>query len=285
MLGTVVLNYVNYDETIRCVDSLLSQQDVDYHIIVVENGSNNESEKILKDRYDGNQLITVVATHENLGFARGMNVGIDYLREMGCDFIFLANSDLVFESDTSMSDMVKAYRPGVGAISPIIVNTDGRPAVYITFKKKFMRLRMVKTFLEGIIKKIKKKLSKGKTPAKKKEYGHERAAIKPGVLNDKYEITGSGYMLTPDFFAHYSRLYPETFLGGEEYTTILYLDKSGLKTCWAETVPIIHKHGASTPKDITSDKTIYNGVKKAGFGKIIKLFPMTESEINKRYAK
>ena len=46
-IGVVVLNYKNYNETINCVNSLLGQSNVDLEIVIVENGSNNDSEKVL----------------------------------------------------------------------------------------------------------------------------------------------------------------------------------------------------------------------------------------------
>ena len=43
IVGIVVLNYKNFNETIECVNSLLLQREVLLTIVVVENGSENES--------------------------------------------------------------------------------------------------------------------------------------------------------------------------------------------------------------------------------------------------
>ena len=39
IVGVVVLNYVKFNETIECVNSLLAQKDVLLTIAIVENGS------------------------------------------------------------------------------------------------------------------------------------------------------------------------------------------------------------------------------------------------------
>jgi GT2 family glycosyltransferase len=277
MVGIVVLNYVQYDETIRCVDSLLEQQNVDFYIAVVDNGSGNESFSVLYEKYKDAEKVEVVETSKNLGFAKGMNYGINILLEKGCDFVFLANSDLVFDGSDILNKMVSSYEPGIGAICPAIRNTDGGQAVYITFKDKWLYLRMLKTFINGTLKNFKRKRYTSSKPSAYREIEQT------GLLTDRYIITGSGYMLTPAFFEHYPCLYPETFLGLEEYATIIYLKKSGLKTFMAKTEPIIHKHGASTPKDYKTYASIYRGAKKSGYSKIIKLFFMTESGIKRKY--
>ena len=42
-IGIVVLNYKNFHETIECVKSILLQKDVFFNIVIVDNGSSNES--------------------------------------------------------------------------------------------------------------------------------------------------------------------------------------------------------------------------------------------------
>ena len=80
-IGIVVLNYVNYSETIKCVSSLLKQENVSARIVIVENGSGNESAERLRGAFDGEKTVTVVDTGKNLGYAKGNNIGIKHLQE------------------------------------------------------------------------------------------------------------------------------------------------------------------------------------------------------------
>ena len=50
-LAIVVLNYLNYKDTIECVDSILEMQYSICGIVIVENGSHNESWRMLKKIY------------------------------------------------------------------------------------------------------------------------------------------------------------------------------------------------------------------------------------------
>lgn len=44
----IILNYINYEETYVCVQSVLGQNYKNYNIVIVENGSNNCSYQYLK---------------------------------------------------------------------------------------------------------------------------------------------------------------------------------------------------------------------------------------------
>ena len=287
-VGVVVLNYNRYDETIRCVESLLTQSDINLKIVIVENGSSNESLERLEDKFEDFSNITLLSSDENLGFAKGMNLGIDHLRSENVGFIFLANSDLIFTEQHILYDMLKMNKPGVGVICPFIQNTDGSYGVNCSFKKKLLWARICKTFIEGEFKWFKRRIIKKRYPdgksvnlkPKPKPQAKGRENI---VLTDKFVVTGSGYMYTPQFFEVYSRMYPCTFLYNEEYATCLYLQKAGLSTAWADTKPIIHKHGASTPAKSSQSKEFVKKIHKGGRRTIIRLMFMSKEEIIKRY--
>ena len=62
--------------TKECVDTLLKVfAGRKFHIVIVDNGSANETGLKLKEQYADNSNITVLINKENLGFAKGNNVG------------------------------------------------------------------------------------------------------------------------------------------------------------------------------------------------------------------
>ena len=146
-IGIVVLNYVNYSETIKCVSSLLKQENVSARIVIVENGSGNESAERLRGAFDGEETVTVVDTGKNLGYAKGNNIGIQRLQEEGIQRIFLANSDLEFRNPDTLRQILAACEPGVGLITPVIINPDGSAAPRVVYKKKYLYLRIAKHVL------------------------------------------------------------------------------------------------------------------------------------------
>lgn len=78
----VILNYKTYEEAAACAESILSTQTwKNMHIVIVDNGSGNGSEEWLVEHFIDEKRVRVIASGENLGFARGNNLGIRYARE------------------------------------------------------------------------------------------------------------------------------------------------------------------------------------------------------------
>lgn len=79
----VVLNWNRPDDTLGCLDSLskLILDDIDLTVVVVDNASSDDSVERIK-KFKGSFKLCVLENSENLGFAEGNNIGIDYsLRE------------------------------------------------------------------------------------------------------------------------------------------------------------------------------------------------------------
>ena len=91
----VILHYKTDRDTIECVESIRSKIDTaGYRIVIVDNASANGSYEALQKEYSGADDIALISNSENLGFARGLNVGIDYARKhFDPDFIALINND------------------------------------------------------------------------------------------------------------------------------------------------------------------------------------------------
>jgi GT2 family glycosyltransferase len=86
-----------------CLDSLLAQTQA-HSLIVVENGSVDGSVEFLADKYPG---VTVLAQPKNLGFAGGVNVGIRFAIDQGCDYVALFNNDAVADKNW-LTELVSA---------------------------------------------------------------------------------------------------------------------------------------------------------------------------------
>lgn len=78
----VILHYNTIDKTIQCISSVLKQKiqsiKTDVKIIIVDNGSLNNSGKILQKKYKTNKAVHIIIEKENHGFARGNNIGYQY---------------------------------------------------------------------------------------------------------------------------------------------------------------------------------------------------------------
>ncbi len=92
----VVLNYNGSKDTTECVQSLLRLNYSNYKVLIVDNGSTDESIKILKSAFPE---ITLIETGRNLGFAGGSNTGIRRALADGAEYILLLNNDTVVDPE------------------------------------------------------------------------------------------------------------------------------------------------------------------------------------------
>lgn len=89
-VAIIILNWNGIKDTLECLSSLKKVPYPDKEIIIVDNGSTDESVKVLKKQFPE---YTLIETGENLGFAGGNNVGIQYALEKNFDSVFLLNND------------------------------------------------------------------------------------------------------------------------------------------------------------------------------------------------
>lgn len=121
--GTVSLIIVNYnacDCIVACVSSAINQVD---EVIVVDNASSDGSVAQLQDVFSGDRRLKIVRNRENLGFAAGCNIGVDF--SAGSHLFFL-NPDCVLAPD-SVKRLLRVLddRRDVGMVGGLLVNPDG----------------------------------------------------------------------------------------------------------------------------------------------------------------
>lgn len=280
---SVVLNYISYNDTIKCVDLLKVQTYKNHEIIIVDNGSKNESYNILRDRYFDDENVYLLKSNENLGFAKGNNIGINYARnKLKADYVFVVNSDILVKK-TLLSEIIKINYSGIGVISPTVYTVDGEyqlPAINtddINFEidKTIKAIKLAKIINIPIINLI------YDIYLKIKGSGNKNNQL---LLGKKYAIQGCSFFLTPLFFKYYNQLFDRTFLYWEEINLIYYLDKVGLGAIIVETTPVIHLESQSVKKlinrNIKKKKLNYS---IESMRESLPLFEMNYKEIKKKY--
>lgn len=245
-IGVVILNYNTWIDTVECVQSFQAQIYDNLSIVIVDNGSSDQSVRELRKISSMFENVYLIQSNTNLGFAKGNNIGIRYAREsLRCNSVIVINSDTVVQS-TFVQEMSAAIEPGVSVISPYVVRRDGNvqpPAVNTDNIRKEIIRTIIMNCLSEILNSVVFRGIYGKYRERKRP---KIKSLQTSIIPKKYFIQGCAYMLTEDFFQHYTQLYPNTFLYWEELNLLYYVCKCGTHTKYIYTSPVLHKVAVST---------------------------------------
>ncbi len=103
---TIVLNWNGWRDTSACLSSLSQLRYENHEIIVVDNGSTDNSVRHLKNEFPS---LTLIETGMNLGFAAGCNIGIRRAFAGGADFVWLLNNDTAVDAGALQALVGKAH--------------------------------------------------------------------------------------------------------------------------------------------------------------------------------
>lgn len=123
-LTIVIVNYNVKDYLAQCLDSLrVALKDIDAEIVVVDNCSSDGSVEYISSRYPE---VRMIASKENLGFAKGNNLAI---RQSESKYVLLLNPDTVVKEQTidKALEFMDAH-PMSGAVGVEMLNADGTRA-------------------------------------------------------------------------------------------------------------------------------------------------------------
>jgi GT2 family glycosyltransferase len=114
-VAIVILNWNNLDDTLGCIESLRRSSYRNCRMVVVDNGSTDGSQAGLREIPD----IDLVEIEHNIGPTRGQNVGVKRALEDSCDYVVLANNDIVVHEEM-IARLVAAAEadPLVGIAAP-----------------------------------------------------------------------------------------------------------------------------------------------------------------------
>jgi GT2 family glycosyltransferase len=113
----ILLNWNGWRDTLACVESCRKLTWPNYRLVIVDNGSTDGSEAILRERGGD---VEILQTGHNLGFAGGNNVGIRHALAQGADYVWLLNNDTLVDPD---------------ALTALVLATEADPAVSMAGSK------------------------------------------------------------------------------------------------------------------------------------------------------
>lgn len=257
----VFTNFNNSQLSIQAINSIWKIEGISNpYIIIVDNKSEQSERKILEDFVDINinKNLHVLFLNENIGYFPGLNIGIEFIRNIEKDFKYtiIGNNDLVFQKDLyfkllNSSDSYVSYP----VISPNLVTLNGihqNPHVLrststlrkLIYDLYFSNYYIAKSIL--LIARITKKITK------RKDSDNHKCS---GVIKMGY---GACYILTQTFFSNFNKLYAPSFLMGEEAFLNFQICSKGLEIYYDSNIEILHYDHATIGKIPAKEMWLYS---------------------------
>lgn len=255
LVDIIVLNYNNWRDTLVCLESLLKLKFNNFRIIVVDNGSTDNSYENISKWAEGQveaelpsfyplspavkpiqyskisegsanfhtEQLTILSNNQNYGYAGGNNIGIQYSIKCGTPFIWILNNDTLVTKDC-LSELLKFYQE--------------TPKAGIVGSKMFYFHKP--NCLQGVGGKFNKFTGTGSHIGEnEKDYGKYDSA------NIDYPI-GASVFTSKEFIERVGLMNEEYFLYYEEIDWSIRAIQHGYEIAFCPNSKIYHKEGATT---------------------------------------
>ncbi len=233
-LSIIIVSWNCRDLLRKCLVSLEEYHpDNDWEVIVVDNNSQDGTKELL-DVYDSKMEFKVLLFDENLGFARGNNMGLDYVRS---EYVLFLNPDTEI-IDNSLQKMIDFMdeNPQIAAIGPKLLNSD----------KTIQRsVRKFPTLFSQILVLLKLHNFVPRLPTLKKYFQLDFDYNKTQEVD---QVMGAALMIRKnilDKVSSFDEGYKRIF---EEVDLCFRVKKAGFKLYYFADAQIIHHKGASFSK-------------------------------------
>lgn len=267
----VILHYMTIQDTQKCIDSIITTIEYDnYSIVVVDNGSTNSSGAELEKAYAENEKIKIIILKENLGFAKGNNLGYQYAKKKEkAELIIILNSDTIINDSKFINKILESYKNDKFYIlGPDIITLEGEhqnPLRNRRLTKREVEKRIFNKTIFLIYYKLKKILRVGDNfNVLEKLFEKTSQKIRLNVQYKKFRedvvLQGACLIYSYDYIKNEENAFvSDTFMYGEEDLLAHFCSVMHYKMVYNPKIRIVHMDGSSTKKTCknTLDKNIF----------------------------
>lgn len=121
-IAITMATHNNINLTTKCIDSILKRNSSEISIVIIDNGSTDNTVEILNKNYP---MIHVVKNSVNFGCAPAWNQGITACKTLNPDYIFLTQNDVMFSKNCF--DILSQFleeNDDIEIVSPICLNNN-----------------------------------------------------------------------------------------------------------------------------------------------------------------
>ncbi len=224
MVVCVVVNWNGWRDTLACLETLACQTAQPLHVVVVDNGSTDDSvERVsawIRQPRSCLAVFSLVQSTANLGFARGANLGIERALRMDADFVWLLNNDTECPVDTLEKLLHTAAAQGEAGLVGSVLYYHDRPSV-------------VQAWGGGSV---------------NRWSGTGTHYVRPTPLGANSYVTFASVLLRRAVLDELGPLYDGYFMYYDDSDYCLRLAKTRWRLAVAEDTAVLHKESASTER-------------------------------------
>lgn len=236
MLGIIILNYETWELSLRCMQSLMEQDNAkSFQIYLVDNASKAGMPKTVKD-FITQYNVTYISSDKNRGYAAGNNLGIRRALQDGCDALLISNNDIVYRKGAvwALYDTLKEQKD-IGIAGPKVLDEKGLVQPSRIARKTGMReIFQLYTVAKLIFRK-----------SWKTYFCLDRDVDK---MDDVYHVSGCCFMISAECAKQVLPFDETTVLYGEELILGVCMERAGYRTVYQPKSVVVHKHGATTKR-------------------------------------
>ena len=218
-----LVNWYRYEDTIQCIREIQQNiENIEYTISVVDNASPNDSYEKIKCECSN---IRIVKSNENLGYAGGHLVNVEYAINNNYDAVWILNSDIIL-SRNSLAPLISAWQENGNHIYGSITVTEEEPNV-VDFGGGLSWTDSPNEFVYNL-------------------YSGKKLEDLPTVkIREVQSVEGCSMLIPIEVIRQYGFMKTDFFLYGEENDYCFRLYKYGIKSYVITDSVVIHSSSAS----------------------------------------
>ena len=231
-VSIIIVNYNTLELTRKCLKSIYEKtKDIEYEVIVSDNGSCDGSVEMIKNEFP---QVILIENNANLGFGKANNIGYQHAKGK---YLFLLNSDTVLLNNAVklFADEIQTLPENIACLGCRLCNEDGKiihsygnfPTFWNELKRKPLHILVrLKLADEGFD-------SKPAIP------------LDNGIIQVEY-VTGADLFIKKSVADRFGLFDEDFFLYYEETEMQHRYKKNGFYSCITSTPKIIHKVSGSS---------------------------------------